>query len=500
MIPFALIQSIIIPIFASFIIFAFGSRLKGAGWIALASLLYTSFLLFLIGVNLFVGGSAIREDYVWAAVAGLKFGFVADTLSLPVALMISVVCACASIYSLPYMERRVKSLFGDGNERQLSIYYGNFLLIAAGLIGVTLSTNLIELYLFVELMLMPTFFLISLFGYVEKERVAITYFIWNHIGAFLFLAGIILVFVASGSFEINSLSSIQASSIAYWIVALILIGWLVKLAVIGVHMWLPVTEAEPPTSIAPIMAIVSGVGIYVLVRLLILGMPIAFQPFGLPLMMIALITMFYGGIVTLAQTDVKYIYAWSTVSQNAYSLLGIGSFTLLGVSGGVFYFLSHIMGKFVLFSVAGILLTQTGIRDTKQMGGLAAKMPITATICLLGSLILSAVPPLIGFQAEWIMFTGIFLQGVSGNLVNLVVPFLGIIATLLTVAYTLWPFRRIFFGPLPSSMEAVSEAPVTMTVPLLVILAIAIVIGIYPDFIFKLLASYMTGLPVLGGS
>jgi NADH-quinone oxidoreductase subunit M len=245
------------------------------------------------------------------------------------------------------------------------------------------------------------------------------------------------------------------------------------------------------------MAVVSGIGSYVIVRLLLFGMPSAFQAFSLPLMAWAVLTMFYGGAVTLAQTDVKYIFAWSTMSQNAFSILGIASLSLLGASGGVFYFLSHILGKFVMFAVAGILLTQTGLRDLKQMGRLAAKMPFTATLFILGALILSAVPPTSGFQAEWTMFAGIFARGASGS-TYLAVAALGLAATLLTVAYTFCPIRRIFFGPLPPTLEGVRDAPLTMTLPLLAVAIVSVVVGIYPDLAFKTLYSFASGLQLRG--
>jgi NADH-quinone oxidoreductase subunit M len=245
------------------------------------------------------------------------------------------------------------------------------------------------------------------------------------------------------------------------------------------------------------MAVVSGIGSYVIARLLLFGMPTIFQAFSLPLMAWAVLTMFYGGAVTVAQTDVKYIFAWSTMSQNAYSILGIASFSLLGASGGVFYFLSHILGKFVMFAVAGILLTQTGLRDLKQMGGLAAKMPFTASLFVLGALILSAVPPTSGFQAEWTMFAGILGQGASGS-AYLAVALLGLIATLLTVAYTFWPIRRIFFGALPPTLDDVKEAPLSMTLPLLAVVVVAVLIGIYPDLVFRTLYSFASRFPLRG--
>lgn len=492
MFQYLLLQSVVVPLVAAAICYLAAPRLgKRVGWIAFAALFATTFLLIAFaGPQLFSGSSNITESYTWAPSAGLSFGFLADGLSFPVAILVNLVLAASAIYSMPYMQNRIKGLHGEDRPSRYGIYYLSFLLVSAGLVGIVLSTNLIELYLFLELVLIPTFVIISLFGYVQKERVGIIYIIWNQLGAFIFLAGIALAYVATNSFDISSLYNAQSNSLAYWIAGLILLGWLVKMAVFGIHMWLPITEAEPPTSFAPTMAVVSGIGAYVIARLLFFNMPTIFHSFSLPLMAWAVLTMFYGGAVTLAQNDVKYIFAWSTMSQNAYSILGLASTSALGAAGGVFYFGSHILGKFVMFAVAGILLTQTGLRDVKQMGGLASKMPFTASLFVIGALILSAVPPTSGFQAEWIMFAGIFTQGAQGSSTYLLVAGLGLIATLLTVAYTFWPIKKIFFGPLASGLEDVKDAPLTMTLPLLAVVVASILIGIYPDLVSKYLIGF----------
>jgi formate hydrogenlyase subunit 3/multisubunit Na+/H+ antiporter MnhD subunit len=501
MLPYLLLQSVVVPLAAAAVCFLAAPTLgRRVGWIAVLSLVATTILLVLYGgPQLFGGGAPISEAYQWAPSAGLTFGFLADGLSFPVAVIVNLVLGAAALYSMPYMTARVKALYGADRPSSYGIYYMNYMLVSAGLVGIVFSTNLIELYLFVEMVLIPTFVLISLFGYVQKERVGIIYIIWNQLGAFIFLAGVVLAYSASCatacSFDISSLNGIQGNSMAYWIVGLILVGWLVKMAIFGLHMWLPITEAEPPTAFAPVMAVVSGIGSYVIARLLFFGMPTVFEAFSLPLMAWAVLTMLYGGAVTLAQTDVKYIFAWSTMSQNAYSVLGIASMSLLGVTGGVFYFVSHIMGKFVMFAVAGILLTQTGLRDVRKMGGLAAKMPFTASLFILGALILSAVPPTSGFQAEWIMFAGIFTPGAQGSSSYFAVALLGLIATILTVAYTLWPVRKIFFGQLASGLEGVKEAPLTMTLPLFVVVVVSILIGIYPDMVSKFLFNFSGSLP-----
>ena len=492
MLQYLLLQSVVVPLVAAAVCYLAAPKLgRLVGWIAFLALFVTTFLLVAFGWNqLFSGGAPITEGYTWAPTAGLTFGFLADGLSFPVAILVNLVLAATAVYSMPYMRGRIKSLYGEDRPARYGIYYLSFLLVSAGLIGIVFSTNLIELYLFLELVLIPTFVIISLFGYVQKERVGIIYIIWNQLGAFVFLAGIALAYVATGSFDISSLGGAQSNSLAYWIAGLILVGWLVKMAVFGVHMWLPITEAEPPTSFAPTMAVVSGIGAYVIARLLFFGMPTVFNAFRLPLMDWAVITMFYGGAVAMAQNDTKYIFAWSTMSQTAYSILGLASAATLGAVGGVFFFGSQILGKFVMFAVAGILLTQTGLRDVRKMGGLAAKMPFTAALFVLGALILSAVPPTSGFQAEWTLFAGIFSQGAQGSSAYLAVAVLGLLATLFTVAYTFWPIKKIFYGPLASGLDGVKEAPLTMTLPLLAVVVASILIGIYPDLITKLLTGF----------
>lgn len=493
MTQYLLLQSVVVPLFAAAVCYLAAPKVgKLVGWVAFASLLFTTAVLLIGGWSqLFSGGSPISESYTWAPTAGLTFGFLADGLSFPVAILVSAVLAATAVYSMPYMRTRIESLYGEDRPARYGVYYLSFLLVSAGLIGIAFSTNLIELYLFLELVLVPTFVIISLFGYVQKERVGIIYIMWNQLGAFIFLAGIALAYVATGSFDISSLGGIaKTNSLAYWIAGLILFGWLVKMAVFGVHMWLPITEAEPPTSFAPTMAVVSGIGAYVIARLLFFGMPTIFVAFSLPLMAWAVITMFYGGAVAMAQNDTKYIFAWSTMSQTAYSILGLASTSAIGAAGAVFFFGSQVLGKFIMFAVAGILLTQTGSRDIKKMGGLAARMPFTAALFVLGALILSAVPPTSGFQAEWIMFAGIFSQAAQGSSTYFAVAMLGLIATLFTVAYTFWPVKRIFFGPLAAGLEGVKEAPLTMTLPLLGLVVASILIGIYPDLVSKFLLGF----------
>lgn len=495
-----LLQVVIVPIIGALIAVIAGRRIgKRSAWISIISLAYTTLLLFIAGLDLWNGGNPILEQYHWnTVVINIGFGFRADGLSLPLILVINFVLTASAIYSFRYMEHRIEQLYGKDEKGMYSIYYSVFLLFSTGLAGLFLSTNLVELYVFVELVLIPSYFMIDLFGYVDRHRIAIMYFVWNHVGAALFLIGIVLASTATGNFEITSLSTQALSthtllgiSFGFWVCLLVLVGWLIKMAVFGVHVWLPYGHGEKPTSFAAVVAPVVGSGGYVITRVLYGQLYASFQVFSIPLMILAVITIIYAAFLTMAQDDIKRLYACSTIGQTAYTLLGIGSMTSLGVMGGIFYFISHILGKCILFSVAGILVTQTGVRSIKELGGLARKMPLTATLCIVGSMILSAMPPLAGFQGEWILFSGVFQQGAT-SIIGLAIAVIGILATFLTAVYTFWPAVRIFFGQLPPSLENVKEAPLSMTIPLFALAIISFVIGVFPELVTRFLNTVIT--------
>lgn len=489
-----LLQVIIVPVISAVVVALLGKKAgKYLGWIAFAVLLYTTLLLLFTGYGIFTGGNQVSEEYNWSTtIPNLKFGFRADGLALPIALIMNIVCTASAAFSVRYMQKRIEDLYGKEPTGMYGLYYSIYLLFSVGLVGIVLSTNLVELYLFVELVLIPSFIMIDQFGYVDRHRIAIMYFIWNHIGAALFLVGVALAYAGTGSFEITALYSISGTTLGFWVCLLVLVGWLIKMAVFGVHVWLPYSHGEKPTSFAAVVAPVVGVGGYVIVRLLYGQLFTSFEVFSLPLTILAVITIIYGAFLTMAQDDIKRLYACSTMGQTAYTLIGIASMQPLGVIGGIFYFISHMLGKCILFAVAGILLTQTGVRSIKDMSGLARKMPLTATLCIIGSMILSAIPPLSGFQGEWTLFSGVFQQGIQGTSLMLALAIVGIFATLLTAVYTFWPAIRMFFGPLSPSLENVKEAPYSMILPLFAVATVSFIIGIFPDLITHFLNAVIT--------
>jgi len=492
MMPYILTQTIIVPVIAAIVILLTRRILgKKAAFIAGIALLYTTALLCIMSIRLYQG-TVISEGYLWGPY--VSFGLLADGLSLPIALIINIICTALAFHSLRYMEQRVDILYGEEDEKTkinyYTAYFGLYLLVSAAFMGICFATNLIVLYLFIELLIIPFYLLISYFGYIDRFRVAVMCFLWGIVGGTFVLFASVLVYSQIGSFEISELDALAGTPIAVWVALLIFIGLFIKMAVFPLHVWMPWVDGEAPTCIAASLTIYANLAAYVIVRVLILPLHDDLKVFSIPIMILALITIIYGALLAMAQTDVKRLCACSTIGQISFSVIGLGALTIWSIEGGLYYFLSHILGKAILFSTAGIVVYVTGIRDMKKMGGLIHKMPITATLWIIAAAILTGVPLTSGFTGKWILFTGVF--GAYPSYVGQAIAILGILATILTAVYTFGAAKWIFFGPLKPELAndtKIRDPPLSMTIPLLILAVISIIIGLYPKPILELFHS-----------
>ena len=448
----------------------FGARV---GWLAAVPLAISTLAAILSG---WLG--TVFEAFQWEPIG--FFGFRADGLSIPILFTVSLLCTVIAVYSMPYMTHRL------GKEsREYGLYFALYLLYSTGMIGAVLATNLIEFYIFFELMLIPSYFLIARWGYGDRDRISFMYFMWTHVGALALLAGILTLWAVTGTFDLSALSSaVIPTPYRFWITMMILAGLLVKMAAFGVHVWLPQTHAEAPTPISALLSpAMIGIGGYAMVRILMTISPELIGAVSFQLSIWALITMVYGALMALVQDDIKRLLAYSSISQMGYILLGIASVQIDGVSGSMLHYLSHGMGKGILFMVAGIIIAQChGTRSISKLGGLARKMPVTASAALIGFLTILGVPPTSGFISEFLIFFGLINSAMNPvTLLKVVVAIGAVVSTALTAGYTLWTMKRVFFGPVPAEMAEVHEAPLTMTVPLIILAATAILVGIFPD-------------------
>ena len=496
--PYLLLQIVFVPLATAVVVLVVRSR-NGfvSGWIAIAALAYTTVLLGTAGLQLHQNGR-ILEYYPFGP--NVSLNLLADGLSISVAIVINLICLALAFYSLHYVEHRIEIIYPDADEQTRAMYFRRFfflyLFFPTGFMGVAFSTNLITVYFYLEILtIVPLYFIMAQFGYsdfITRYKVALMCLFWGVAGATLFLIGIIMGYVQIGTFEIAALSRLAGRPPTFWIALLILLGLGTKLAVIPLHVWMPWVHAEHPTCIAGLLAVYANIAAYVAVRVLILPLRSDMLVFSYPMLVLAMVTMAYGAFLTLGQTDLKRFCACSTISQISYSVFGIAAMNLMGVKGGIFYFLSHILGKAILFSSAGILVYTTATRDMRQLGGLWAKMPFTAVLWFAAAMTLSALPPFSGFVGKWIFFTGAF-QAVQASGFGRFIVVAAILSTLMTLIYTFLVGIRVFFGPLKPDLDnsVIKDPPLTMSVPLLALALCALALGLFPQPLLALLESVL---------
>ncbi len=500
-----LIQAVFLPIVLSPIAYLLGRRIGiRAGWFAFATLLYST-LLILLAASL---SSEYIEEYNWQPIG--TFGLKLDGLSIPFAAIIYILSTVLAVYSIPYMSHRIEEEveeIHDEVERQrlfnhkTGLYFAYYLAYAAGMMGTVLATNLIQFYIFFELMLIPSFFLIAQFGYGDRVKISLMYFLWTHVGALLLLAGLLTLGFLSGHFDMSLINTASMNqTVLIWIAVAIVAGLFVKLAAFGLHIWLPYAHAEAPTPISALLSpAMIGIGGYAVIRILLFLLPAQYENIAFAISIWGLITIIYGGLMALNQDDIKRFLAYSSVSQMGYIIFGISSAYYVGVSASVFQYVSHGTGKALLFMAAGSIIMQThGIRSISKLGGLSRRLPITAIAAMIGILALIGVPPMNGFQSEWMLFYGAFAGALqSGSSLKIFITSAALVATALTAGYTLVIMKRVFYGETPEHLEHVRESGLTITIPLLVLAFVTILLGIYPALVTERLFPVIA--EVLGG-
>jgi proton-translocating NADH-quinone oxidoreductase chain M len=498
-------------------------------------------------IGIYTGQQTVYvEQYAWGQFG--NFGLRLDGLSLPFALIIYILCTVIALYSRPYMVHKVKEdLPGHGNggvaaggagrgevgsavhgdnpsiqgshalhsgniesssqavvldtqqyvNNQVALYFALYLTFSMGMLGTVLATNLIQFYVFFELMLVPSFFLIAFYGYGARRRIALMFFFWTHVGAVVLLLGLLAMGFFAGGFDFETIKANAGNIPSQWlplIVFALVIGLGVKLAAFLLHIWLPYAHAEAPTPVSALLSpAMIGIGAYGLLRLWmeLLSGTGSYEQYSLYINMWGLATMIYGGAMALMQDDIKRVLAYSSISQMGYILFGLSSESILGITGGTMMYVTHGLGKAILFMMAGSIILQTGTRSMSKLGGLAGKMPYTAVIAMIGALTIIGIPPTSGFMAEWILFNGV-LQTAAAEMDPLRTTMfaLGILATVLSSAYILWMYKRIFFGKIPEQLAHVRDSNRYITATMAVFAAMTLIIGVYPDLFLNPITDY----------
>ena len=502
---------------------------NSATWLSFGILAISTMLLFMASFSLQGGGTEYIESYTWSQLG--NFGLRIDGLSLPFAIIINILCTVLTLYSKPYMLHKIKESFkenfnkGENNSesglyksntgvnemktltvsgvneeqytnQQMGLYFALYLTFSMGMLGTVLATNLIEFYVFFELMLVPSFFLVAFYGYGERKRIALMFFFWTHAGAVVMLLGLLAMGFFAGGFDYDTVRENASKIPAQWLVLIVfalVIGLGVKLAAFLLHIWLPYAHSEAPTPVSALLSpAMIGIGAYALIRLWLELLVGSYSQYSIYINLWGLATMIYGGAMAMMQDDIKRVLAYSSISQMGYILFGIGSDSTLGITGATLMYVSHGLGKAILFMMAGAIILQTGTRTMSKLGGLAGRMPYTAVIAMIGALTIMGIPPTSGFMAEWILFNGVLQSGVANSDTLRIVAFgLGILATVLTAAYILWMYKRIFFGKIPEQYTKIKDPNRYVIVTMAALAAITLILGVYPNPLLNPVADYI---------
>ncbi len=424
-----------------------------------------------------IGGSTYAYEFMTAPIIG-SFIVLIDGLNWPVVLGIAVVSSAIAFYSVPYMSKR----FEEEKAGDWGAYFMLYGLFAASMIGMAESNNFIMFYLFLELALVPSFILIALYGYGERGKISTLYFVWTHVGALTFLMGALIYGIELHTFNYYPIpeNAYVVAPYATLIVTLLMIGLFVKMAVFGVHAWLPYAHAEAPT---PISALLSpnliGIAGYAIIRIVYGVFPSYLISAQWVIVAFALVTIFYGGLLVFRQWDLKRLLAYSSIAQMGYVLLGVATLNPLGIAGAILQFYAHAIGKSLLFSSAGVMITENeGLRDIKKMGGLAKKMPYTASLSLWGFMNISGLPPSIGFFSKLFILMGVASTFLTRGSLGMLVFALSMISLGITPAYSFVTMKKVFFGPL--SNEKAREGTLMLLVPMVVIAIFGLVFFMFP--------------------
>jgi len=447
-----------------------------AGLIAIVLMVIAAVLLLSNFPDIY-NGIEVLEPYAWSDTLG-PIGFRLDLLSYAITLSVVLLGTLATIYAYGYV----------AHEHSKPSYWANQVTFIGGMLGVCLATNLVEFYIFWEIMLVPSYFLILYWGTpAQAKRISMKYFLFTHAGAVLILIGFALTYDIAGTFNMlnlaQALTAANPKAQAIRIIFLLLvIGFAVKMAVFPVHTWLPDAHAEAPT---PISMLLSGVmietGAYAFLRFGGVFFNEGLTWFAPGLAIIGVATMWYGGIMALVQTDLKRLLAYSSVSQMGYIFFALSLGTTFGFAGGLTHIIAHTCGKGLLFGMAGVVMHQTGFRDLNRLGGLSSKMPFTATAAVIGALSIAGAPPLAGFMSEWLMFRGGFDAGFTA------ITLAAALSTIPSAGYMLRLIWKVFLGPLPEHLEDTNEGGKSMVVPLTLLAAIIVILGIWPSFILNVI-------------
>lgn len=455
----------------------------------------------------------LANPIAWVPSLGLQFEVGVDSVSMLLVLLTALLGPICVICSFTAITERQKT------------YYAWLLVLQAAMTGVFCARDVILFYICFEFTLVPMFILISLWGSTNRKKAAIKFFLYTFTGSVLALAG--LVYVAwyhtqhgaghQWSFNIGTLAGAARSMPLHdqtWVLFALLAGFAVKVPLFPVHTWLPLAHTEAPTAGSVILAgVLLKLGTYALLRFVLPFVPdavVTYAPFIAALCIIGII---YGGLICWVQTDVKKLVAYSSVAHLGFCVLGMFALNNAGIAGSILYMINHGLSTGALFLLIGMIYERYHTRSMKELGGLAATMPVWATFMVFFTMASVGLPGLNGFVSEFLCIMGTYQASTAwgsglwhsmspqiGVTPGELGPWFALIAgsgMIIAAMYLLYMLGKIVWGPLklpaghePHGHEAgtlptdLSRREIGVLMPLAVL---CVALGVYPKPILDVL-------------
>jgi NADH-quinone oxidoreductase subunit M len=436
-------------------------------------------LLLIPNFNSGTAGYQFVERATWIPSIGAQYLVGIDGISLLMVLLTTLITLVASLCSWRYITERTK------------LYYSMLLLLETGVLGVFLSLDLFLFYIFWDVVLVPMYFLIGIYGGERRSYAAIKFFIYTLLGSVFMLLGFLALYLQYGArtgsytFEIEKLLTLNLPpNVEQWIFFALFLGFAVKVPMFPLHTWLPDAHTEAPTAGSVLLAsLLLKMGTYGFLRFSLPLLPKAStNPWIVNTMVgLSLVAIIYGALVCLTQHDWKRLVAYSSVSHLGFCTLGIFALNEQGLAGSVIQQVNHGITTGLLFLLVGFIYERRHTRRITDYGGVAQSMPLFATVFAITAFASAGLPLLNGFIGEFTILSGAFQ-------VNRWWAVAGVIGLVLGMSYLLWLYQRTMLGPMKHEenrglrdllwIERITVAP---------LLVLVFAIGLYPRPLFTVL-------------
>jgi len=427
--------------------------------------------------DLIATGMQFEVSVPWISQLGISYHLGIDGISLLLILLTTFLSAIAVLSTFRAVEHSHKG------------FYASMLLLETGMLGVFATLDLFLFYVFWEVMLIPMYFLIGIWGGKRRIYAAIKFVLFTMVGSLLMLVAILVLYfqyhAVTGvyTFDLMSITGMPLDrTMQLWLFAAFALAFVIKVPMWPFHTWLPDAHVEAPTAGSVILAgVLLKMGAYGFLRFCLPLFPIATFEFMPLISILAVIGIIYGALVAMVQKDIKSLVAFSSVSHMGFVMLGMMALNLQGMQGSIIQMINHGVSTGALFILVGMIYERRHTRLIADYGGLASKTPVYATFFMIVMLSSIGVPGTNGFVGEFTILLGTWSY-------NKVFAVLGASGIIFAACYMLWMYQRVFYGKITNpANENITDLTLREKVVLVPLVIMIFWIGIYPKPFFAIL-------------